>query len=186
MPYQQILFSYTPLNITSKEKLCIIHTYISFISIFLYIYNISFIFSLLGRETNFFETYTFGFRNLFYAHPFRLMIWQCIASWMCCAFAIHCAEREKNVEFTLETSLWFTVVTMTTCGYGDYYPTHDGARLVAMLSAFNGLALAAICTGMVGNSLDFSEHEESAVIFSQKRELQDKLENAAAVRRKTL
>ena len=74
-----------------------------------------------------------------------------------------CAEREKNEDFnSFENSLWFVMVTMTTCGYGDFYPTHDLSRSVAMLAAFCGLGLTAVVTGVVVNALEFTRDEREA------------------------
>lgn len=44
-------------------------------------------------------------------------------------------ESPHNPELTLADSLWWSVVTMTTVGYGDYYPQTTGGRFLIAFPA---------------------------------------------------
>lgn len=46
-------------------------------------------------------------------------------------------------------AIYWAVVTLTTVGYGDIYPTSDIGRIVSMLSSFMGIAIVALPTGII-------------------------------------
>ncbi len=61
-------------------------------------------------------------------------------------------------------ALWYAIVTITTVGYGDYYPVTTGGRITAMFIMFAGVgiigALASILASLlVGTSAP--EEEEA-------------------------
>jgi voltage-gated potassium channel len=68
--------------------------------------------------------------------------------------AIYYAERKANDQFkTLEDGLWWSLVTLTTIGYGDKYPiTHTG-RLLAFVVVLVGIGLVGIVTGKIASAL---------------------------------
>lgn len=130
---------------------------------------------------DFFDTFWFGAKNLFNARPMRTLNSYLFFMWFTCGFAIMCAEREKNPAFSdFSNCLWFSMVTMTTAGYGDFYPTHDLARLVAMFAAFNGIACASIATGIVSNALEFTDKEKVAVEYTNEADANEDLRNASS------
>jgi voltage-gated potassium channel len=46
-------------------------------------------------------------------------------------------------------AVYWAVVTLTTVGYGDLYPTSTIGRLVSMFSSFMGIAIVALPTGII-------------------------------------
>jgi len=48
----------------------------------------------------------------------------------------------------LGDALWFTVATITTVGYGDYYPITLAGRLIAILVMFSGIGIVVTLVGL--------------------------------------
>lgn len=63
-------------------------------------------------------------------------------------------------------SFYFSVVTVTTVGYGDLYPTTEGSRLFATLYILLGVAIMTASLGFIGTS--FLKRREAR--FIKKRE----------------
>ncbi len=63
-------------------------------------------------------------------------------------------------------ALWWSVVTITTVGYGDFYPVTDLGRLVAVFVMFAGVgiigALASILASLLVSPAPADEPEEAA------------------------
>jgi voltage-gated potassium channel len=71
------------------------------------------------------------------------------------ACGIHYFEREAQPEAfgSILDSMWWAVVTLTTIGYGDVYPTTPGGRLFTALVALVGVGLIAIPSGLLASVL---------------------------------
>ena len=52
---------------------------------------------------------------------------------------------------TPSDALWWSIVTITTVGYGDRYPVSDGGRIVAVILMIVGVALFGTFTGFVAS-----------------------------------
>ena len=88
-------------------------------------------------------------------------------------------ERKHNSEhFRLNwkgvlDGMWWSVVTMTTVGYGDKYPKSRGGKIIALIWMFSGLLFISGLTAGVASSLtvnkltnntaDFNEYKERSV-----------------------
>lgn len=49
--------------------------------------------------------------------------------------------------------MYWSVVSLTTVGYGDLYPTSDFGRAIAMISSFIGIAIVAMPSGIIAAGL---------------------------------
>jgi voltage-gated potassium channel Kch len=58
------------------------------------------------------------------------------------------AGRNPNVKSVWD-SFWWAIVTMTTIGYGDVYPTTTGGRIVAILLMFAGIGTLGVATAAI-------------------------------------
>ena len=86
-------------------------------------------------------------------------------------------------------ALWYSIVTITTVGYGDFYPVTAAGRITAMFIMFMGVgiigALASIlASALVGSSASPEEEaaEAAAPMLSVQEELKSVKEELAAVR----
>jgi voltage-gated potassium channel len=61
-------------------------------------------------------------------------------------------ERGKNEAFrTVGDGMWWSIVTLTSTGYGDKYPTTGLGRLIASLAMVMGLGITAIVTAKIAS-----------------------------------
>lgn len=56
--------------------------------------------------------------------------------------------------------LWWSIITVTTVGYGDTYPLTTAGKIVASLAAISGIAVIAIPIGIVSAGFTESINEE--------------------------
>jgi voltage-gated potassium channel len=68
-------------------------------------------------------------------------------------------------------ALWWAVVTLTTVGYGDYYPVTAGGRIVAVFVMFAGVGIIASLASILATVLiprpDATDHEPSFTKIEQ-------------------
>jgi voltage-gated potassium channel len=65
-------------------------------------------------------------------------------------FAEHEAQPDKFPD--IPSAMWWSVVTLTTVGYGDIYPITTLGKIFAGLSAILGIGMFALPTGILGAS----------------------------------
>ena len=71
--------------------------------------------------------------------------------WFLGALIITFLEKGDFVE--IKNSLWWTIVTMTTVGYGDIYPITTGGKIFTSIITLIGIGIVAIPTGLLASSL---------------------------------
>lgn len=62
-----------------------------------------------------------------------------ILSIFTCTFFVLYLEKDIGNIQTAEDSLWWTFITITTVGYGDYYPITNEGKLITSFLILNGL-----------------------------------------------
>lgn len=87
----------------------------------------------------------------------ELLIFSFLAIFMLYISAVGIYHFENPVQpehFTdIFHSMWWSVATLTTVGYGDIYPITAGGRLFSGFVVFIGLGLVAVPTGLVASAL---------------------------------
>ncbi len=59
-------------------------------------------------------------------------------------------------------SMWWAIITLTTVGYGDFYPVTTGGKIFTSLILIIGLGIIAVPTGLIASALTKSiENEKS-------------------------
>ncbi len=83
----------------------------------------------------------------------------------------------KNVEGwrTLD-SLYFTVITITTIGYGDFAPATDTGKIITIIFPFLGIGIAFYLFSLLGRYM-FSKH------MRERLKVNGRLKNRRGVRR---
>ncbi|MEV8268458.1 ion channel [Microbacterium sp. NPDC076911] len=67
------------------------------------------------------------------------------------ALAMLDAEQSEGTITTFGDSLWWAFVTITTVGYGDYYPVTTTGRLIAVGLMIGGIALIGVVTATLAS-----------------------------------
>lgn len=77
-----------------------------------------------------------------------------ILSIFTCTFFILYLEKDIGNIQTAEDSLWWTFITITTVGYGDYYPVTNEGKLIASFLIINGLVGFGTLISFLNGSID--------------------------------
>ena len=85
---------------------------------------------------------------------FKVVIW-IISVWIFGSLLISFIEPGsfKNIW----NSLWWTIVTMTTVGYGDISPVTNIGQFIAAIIMIMGYSIIAVPTGIVTSSMNFTK-----------------------------
>ena len=89
-------------------------------------------------------------------------------------------EYNDNDYRKFENCIWNVMITMTTVGYGDYYPITLIGRLVNVFLSIAGTLLTSYMVVFLQNELVFSDNEDMAFNFREKSVLKEKFELKAA------
>ena len=109
-------------------------------------------------------------------------------------FGAYIFEIQRNNDFkSLWDTLWWTIVTLTTVGYGDKVPITIGGRIVGILMMVLGVAIVGMVTGRIasflvdkqikarGGLIVLDRKKGHFVICGWKNELENILENILKV-----
>jgi voltage-gated potassium channel len=67
---------------------------------------------------------------------------------------VYVIERGRNPHFhSVEDGLWWSVVTLTTVGYGDIYPMTRAGRVLAFFVLLLGIGVVGVVTGKIASAL---------------------------------
>jgi|GEM_PF-4362280 len=76
--------------------------------------------------------------------------------WICPWFSL---SGQSNERLSFFQGIYFSVVTITTLGYGDILPTNDAARITVSLESLFGIVLIGFFLNAVANAHARREHE---------------------------
>lgn len=96
---------------------------------------------------------------------------------ICSAVAILHLESESGNIRTGEDALWWSFVTMTTVGYGDFFPTSTGGRAVGVILMTTGIGLLGSILGTLAAKItDHEQEDENTEILNQLEQINARLE----------
>jgi len=88
---------------------------------------------------------------------------------------------------TSEAAVWWSFVTMSTVGYGDFYPVTTMGRLVAVIFIIIGVGLFGVVTGFLANAflgeeqaLETEDEPDVTQLLLEIKRLQDNQQAATA------
>ena len=87
--------------------------------------------------------------HVFVAQRGMLLTVVAIAVFYVLVTALVMFNAEPDTFPTFYDAAYWSVVSLTTVGYGDLYPTSEVGRFVAMLSSFAGIAVIALPSGII-------------------------------------
>jgi hypothetical protein len=68
----------------------------------------------------------------------------------------------SNQHFTLLNSFWNVIITMTTVGFGDFYPKSVYGRLIGVLVCCWGVFIVSFFVVTLNNMLNFNANEDKS------------------------
>lgn len=89
------------------------------------------------------------------------------------------AEQPTHDFRQIQNCLWNILVTMTTVGYGDYFPITNFGRIVNVLASIGGSCLISLLTLSLQNALAFQDYEAKAFRTREKELMRENIEKAA-------
>ena len=69
--------------------------------------------------------------------------------WVLGSFSIILFESGDLAD--IGNAIWWTIVTITTVGYGDYSPSSLPGRILAVIIMFSGIGLISVLTGSISS-----------------------------------
>ena len=69
--------------------------------------------------------------------------------------ALYYAEHESNTFTSIPDAFWFSIVTMTTIGYGDVVPKTRIGKLIGSLCTLTGLLSIALPVPVIASNFEF-------------------------------
>lgn len=132
-------------------------------------------------------TYLFGVQCLMKTNPFLLVSLLLFFCLLIFGYALLIAEsplsRLEGSSFNLSNfgnAVWCMIITITTVGFGDYYPRSAMGRFVVVFSSIFGMSIVSMMVVTITNTLSLSTFEERAQTVLSKLVIKDKIRKSAA------
>jgi len=152
--------------------------------------------STIGRKFNVTPNSIFALKaDLKYRPYTMLFIWMCTSVFIL-GFAIRTfempfsvdeeAEAEGAIAKTstdfghLSNAMWMTIITMTTVGYGDAYPSTHLGRAIAVVACLFGMLLVSLMVVSLTVHSEFTNEENKAYVDLKKQQLRRQVKMKAA------
>eukprot|EP00913_Durusdinium_trenchii_P018398 g17283.t1 len=102
-----------------------------------------------------------------YFESFRLLIDATRNSVEALPVLCYIMEERSNIP-SIYHAMWLAIVTMTTVGYGDYFPTSLTGYIVASLLTFSSVLFLALPVGIIGHEFTQSWQQRGQVLLKNR------------------
>ncbi len=79
-----------------------------------------------------------------------------------------------NIHNFITTALWNVLITMTTVGYGDFYPRSHMGRFVGIITSFWGVFYVSLFVVSLTNTLEFESPQIKSFMLLKRLKLKAK------------
>lgn len=123
----------------------------------------------------------FGLKALMRENPLYVVIFAFLFSLTQLSISLQLFEREVDENFkNITTAMWNVIITLTTVGYGDYFPKTNFGRFVGVITAFWGVFFVSLFVVALTNTLELEDAEVRAFTLLRRLFVREQLrENAA-------
>lgn len=123
--------------------------------------------------------FSFCIKALMEKTPFHVQFLFFIMSTLYCSICIRIFERDldpytNQIFSNFYNCVWYTIITMTTVGFGDFYPDSLLGKLIGILASFIGVILMSISVITVSSLVDFNNQEYNTFLIFEKSTLDSK------------
>ncbi len=136
--------------------------------------------NMSGTSANF----MFSIKSLMKKKPYSVLLTSLVVSVGLFGFVLRIFERPLSAASSqdfnsINNAFWVTLITMTTVGYGDFFPKSNIGRFIGILIAFWGVAFVSLFVVTLTNLLLFENGEEKSFILLQRLKSKDALKRQA-------
>lgn len=129
-------------------------------------------------------SFMFTIKALMKKKPYSVLVCSLLLSIALFGFILRIFERPlsdaSGQDFnTINNAFWLTLITMTTVGYGDFFPKSNIGRFVGIMIAFWGVAFVSLFVVTLTNLLLFESGEEKSFALLQRLKSKDELKKEA-------
>jgi hypothetical protein len=125
----------------------------------------------------------FGLKALMKEDPIGVVIFAFLFSLMQLSISLQLFEREVDENFAnITTAMWNVIITLTTVGYGDYYPKTNFGRFVGVITAFWGVFFVSLFVVALTNTLELEDSEVRAYTLLRRLFIRENAANMIACR----
>ena len=97
------------------------------------------------------------------------------------AYPLRIFERSAGQDFaSYENSAWCIILTMTTVGYGDYFPLTDAGRLIVFFACIWGVVVVSLIVVTLSNQLILDCGEENSLLILKRLRFKEEMKQVAA------
>lgn len=137
------------------------------------------------QMNNFEPNIFFSMKSIMIKTPYKMYTILFIIVLAYCTFCLRIFERELDPYSGLNfgsywNTIWCLIITMTTVGYGDFYPSSFMGRIIGIISCMSGVFLISMLIVAITNILDFKGCEKNVYVIMDRIELMEEKDMLAS------